>query len=74
MSRSSTPKHTSATAAPRESAAFDPDLFLQTSQVGSQIEAMFQSLLLFRPADPILFLRDHLRALAKEEDERFQND
>ena len=65
MSRSSTPKHTSAAAAPKENAAFDPDLFLQTSQVGNQLESMFQSLLQFRPADPILFLRDHLRALAK---------
>ena len=67
MSRSSIPKHSSSSShtATRESAAFDPAMFLETSKVSTHLESIFQCLLQFRPADPIVFLRDHLRALAK---------
>ena len=76
MSRASTPKSghrhsASASAAPSPVHSFSADEFLQSHNLDRHISNMLQALLHYRPADPLLFVRDYLRALAREEDEHF---
>ncbi|GMH96592.1 hypothetical protein TrST_g9362 [Triparma strigata] len=59
---------------PPSNSAFDPDTFLKQHNIENVLNDMFQSLLHYRPADPIVFVRDYLSCLAQEEDERFQSE
>jgi len=72
MSRASTPKNGSRNNPEPPPGAFDPDKFLRSHGLDKNICEMFQVLLHVRPTDPLLFVHDYLKALARAEDERFQ--
>ena len=73
MSRVSTPKSgTRNHQEPPPTQAFNPEKFLHSQGLDRHICEMFQTLLHHRPADPLLFIHEYLKALARAEDEHFQ--
>ncbi|GMI08438.1 hypothetical protein TrRE_jg6030 [Triparma retinervis] len=73
MSRISTPKSgTRNHQEPPPADVFNPAKFLHSNGLDRHICEMFQTLLHHRPADPLFFIHEYLKALARAEDEQFQ--